>query len=82
MDRSEADGYVVDTVRIVRDRFGADGLRDLVTLATRELQRAEQAAAGLTSFEAEPESDPQRSHAEPADMADTQAWMAFTSKDS
>ena len=31
---ADVDAMVADAVRTVRDRFGADGLRDLVALAT------------------------------------------------
>lgn len=67
---SDIDRMVADAVRNVRDRFGADGLRDLVTLATSELQRTEQAADQLASGQYEQ-----------ADLGDTQAWMAFTGED-
>jgi hypothetical protein len=64
----DVDRMVSDAVRNIRDRFGVAGLRDLVTLATAELQRAEQLA--------------DRSAAQDTnDMADTQAWMAFTGED-
>jgi hypothetical protein len=64
----DIDRMVVDAVRNIRDRFGAAGLRDLVALATTELHRAEQAADGAVAQDA-------------ADMADTQAWVAFTGED-
>jgi hypothetical protein len=66
----DVDRMVVDAVRNVRDRFGVDGLRDLVNLATTELRRAERAAAELAE-----------NQQEPTDMGDTQAWMAFTGED-
>ncbi|HSI94251.1 MAG TPA: hypothetical protein VK925_12180 [Jiangellaceae bacterium] len=66
----DVDRMVADAVRNVRDRFGTDGLRDLVNLATSELRRAEQAAEQLRAG--------QQDH---ADMGDTQAWMAFTGED-
>jgi hypothetical protein len=71
MTNSAADALVIQTVRTIRDRFGADGLRDLVALATRELHEAERAA--------QPGEKPVRAWADPvADVADTQAWIAFT----
>lgn len=41
------DPVVLDAVHGIRDRFGAVGLRDLLTLATYELGIAEQAAEEL-----------------------------------
>ena len=71
MEHSHPDRLVVETVAHVRDRFGVDGLRDLVELATRELRRTEEALQGL---------------AEPAERVlsdagagepDTQTWQAY-----
>jgi hypothetical protein len=71
VEHSHRDRLVVETVAHVRDRFGIDGLRDLVELATRELRRTEQALQGL---------------AEPAERVlsdagagepDTQTWQAY-----
>ncbi len=42
-----ADADVVGAVYAVRDRFGAQGLRDLIALAERELVVTEQALAEL-----------------------------------
>ncbi len=64
----DVDRMVADAVRNIRDRFGAAGLRDLVALATTELQRAELAADRAAVQDT-------------ADVADTQAWMAFTGED-
>lgn len=64
----DVDRMVADAVRNIRDRFGAAGLRDLVALATTELRRAEQAVDGAAAQDT-------------ADVADTQAWMAFTGED-
>jgi hypothetical protein len=64
----DVDRMVSDAVRSIRDRFGVAGLRDLVTLATAELQRAEQLADRAAAQDTN-------------DMADTQAWMAFTGDD-
>jgi len=71
MTKSAADALVIQTVRTIRDRFGADGLRDLVALATSELRDAERAVQA---------DDPSaRAWSEPVgDVADTQAWLAFT----
>ncbi|MDP9443269.1 MAG: hypothetical protein M3P83_02530 [Actinomycetota bacterium] len=43
----QPDPAVVEAVRAVRDRFGAQGLRDLVALAQRELAAAEAVLAEL-----------------------------------
>lgn len=64
----DVDRMVADAVRNIRDRFGAAGLRDLIALATTELRRAEQAVDGAAAQDT-------------ADVADTQAWMAFTGED-
>jgi hypothetical protein len=64
----DVDRMVADAVRNIRDRFGTAGLRDLVALATTELRRAEQAIDGAAAQDT-------------TDMADTQAWMAFTGED-
>jgi hypothetical protein len=70
---ADVDAMVADAVRTVRDRFGADGLKDLVALATAEIQSSERAAADLAEV-AEPVS-----RADPAlGAADTQAWIAYT----
>lgn len=45
---SHVDPAVAALVHEVRDRFGARGLRDAITLATYELEIAEQAAASLS----------------------------------
>lgn len=66
----DVDRMVSDAVRNIRDRFGVPGLRDLVNLASSELQKAERAADQLAA-----------STGEQTDMADTQAWMAFTGDD-
>ena len=70
---TDVDAMVADAVRAVRDRFGADGLRDLVALAQSELESSERAVADLAPT-AEPE--PQQDSALGA--ADTQAWIAYT----
>ena len=44
---ADVDAMVADAVRTVRDRFGADGLRDLVALATAEIRSSELAVADL-----------------------------------
>lgn len=65
------DALVVDVVTRVRDRFGADGLRDLVSLAQRELSAVEQAEAGFQQID-----DPSTAGSG-SDVADTQAFAAF-----
>lgn len=72
MTNSGADTLVVQTVRTIRDRFGVEGLRDLVELATRELREAERAAPIGGSAAPRQEEDPA------GDVADTQQWIAFT----
>lgn len=69
----DVDAMVAEAVRSVRDRFGADGLRDLVALAREEINRSERAAGPLGEL-AEPSAAP----VETLDAADTQAWIAYT----
>jgi hypothetical protein len=45
---THVDPAVAEAVHHVRDRFGARGLRDLITLASYELDVAEAAAASLS----------------------------------
>lgn len=45
----DADPVVVEAVTMVRDRFGASGLRDAIVLAERELAVAEAALAELAA---------------------------------
>ena len=71
MEHSHPDQLVVEIVAHVRDRFGVEGLRDLVELATRELRRTEEALAGLTEPAERVLSD--SSAGEP----DTQTWRAY-----
>lgn len=61
------DPVVTQVVTSVRDRFGADGLRSLIDLARDELSRVEQAQ--------------QTQQPGGLDLADTQAWRAFTDTD-
>lgn len=68
----EVDPMVTAAVRNVRDRFGAEGLRDLMALAQRELHTVEEAERRLAAY-SEPSND-----AEPPDSADTQMWLAYT----
>jgi len=44
---SRVDPAVAEAVHSVRDRFGASGLRDLISLAGYELELAEEALASL-----------------------------------
>lgn len=46
---THVDPAVADAVHQVRDRFGARGLRDLITLASYELEVAETAFAALNA---------------------------------
>jgi hypothetical protein len=64
---------VADAVKTVRDRFGADGLRDLVALASEEIRSSELAVADLGEV-SEPTSQPHQG----LGTADTQAWIAYT----
>jgi hypothetical protein len=66
----DVDRLVAEAVRNIRDRFGVPGLRDLVNLASSELQRTERAANELAA-----------ATGDQTDMGDTQAWMAFTGDD-
>ena len=70
---ADVDAMVADTVRTVRDRFGADGLRDLVALASEEIRSSELAVADLGEV-GEPTSQPDQG----LGTADTQAWIAYT----
>jgi hypothetical protein len=73
---TEVDAMVADAVKSVRDRFGADGLRDLVALATAEIRSSEQAVADLSDLDtaaAEQDSG--------LGAADTQAWIAYSEQE-
>lgn len=69
---ADVDAMVVDAVRSVRDRFGADGLRDLVALATAEIQSSERAVADLGEL-----STPSIPRESGPEVADTQSWIAY-----
>lgn len=69
---ADVDAMVADAVRTVRDRFGADGLRDLVALATAEIRSSELAVADLEA------SEPTSRLDQGLGAADTQAWIAYT----
>lgn len=77
--RSDVDPMVLEAVKSVRDRFGAVGLRSLITLAGDELARVEQAEAQLAGIDRT--APPSERANEPLDAADTQAWLAFTDTD-
>jgi hypothetical protein len=47
----EIDPYIVDAVEHVSNRFGAQGLCDLIALAREELARAEAALKELSTLE-------------------------------
>jgi hypothetical protein len=47
----DVDPVVVDAVRTVSNRFGAQGLCDLIALAREELARAEEALKDLQNAE-------------------------------
>lgn len=68
----DVDPMVTAAVKNVRDRFGSEGLRDLMALAQMELRNAEQAERRLASDESANTSGGS------LDAADTQAWLAFT----
>lgn len=46
----EVDPVVVDAVAMVRDRFGADGLRDLVRLAQQAISQVDVTMAELADL--------------------------------
>ena len=73
---ADVDAMIVDAVRNVRDRFGSDGLREMIALANREINGAERAVAGLGT------DTPVAGSAAGYDSADTQAWIAYTGQDS
>lgn len=73
---ADVDAMVADAVRTIRDRFGADGLRDLVALASEEIRSSELAVADLGDVD-KPTSQPDQGFA----TADTQAWIAFTAQE-
>ncbi len=47
MTENQIDPLIVDAVENIRDRFGAPGLADLISLAQRELTVAEKALQEL-----------------------------------
>ncbi|HET7326180.1 MAG TPA: hypothetical protein VFJ14_02725 [Nocardioidaceae bacterium] len=51
MTEEEIDPIIVDNVEHVRDRFGAQGLREMIELARQELDAAEAALAELSEGE-------------------------------
>lgn len=71
----DVDPMVVDMLTTIRDRFGAEGLRDVIRLATIELTKVEEAEEQLASLDRPGE--PTVS-APATDSADTQAWLAYT----
>src|ERR687892_85414 len=72
---ADVDAMIVDAVRNVRDRFGSDGLREMIALANREINGAERAVAGLG------DDTPAAGSAAVYDSADTQAWIPDTRQD-
>lgn len=76
----EVDPMVTTAVMNVRDRFGAEGLRDLMAVAQMELRNAEAAEQRLAAL-SEPAAAAEPVAAEPVDAADTQAWLAYTEVD-
>jgi hypothetical protein len=75
---ADVDAMVADAVRNIRDRFGPEGLRDLVHLASLEIDRSERAVEDLGAL-AEPIGSTSEQTA--FDAADTQAWIAYTVRD-
>ncbi|HMG31783.1 MAG TPA: hypothetical protein VK585_16875 [Jiangellaceae bacterium] len=74
---ADVDAMVADAVRNIRDRFGPEGLRDLVTLANVEIDRSERAVEDLGALV-----EPSGTTSAPVyDSADTQAWIAYTDRD-
>lgn len=76
---ADVEPVIIDAVKVVRDRFGASGLRSLVTLASDELARVEEAESRLAAIDSGGQSKPPAN--EPLDAADTQAWKAYTEAD-
>jgi hypothetical protein len=73
----DVDAMVADAVRNIRDRFGPEGLRDLVQLASVEIDRTERAVESLGAG-----AEPSGATSERAfEAADTQAWIAYTDRD-
>lgn len=50
----DVDPVILDAVTLVRDRFGADGLRDLVLLSQQEILRVEAAMSELSDLATAP----------------------------
>ncbi|MGH8775487.1 MAG: hypothetical protein ACRDWI_10045 [Jiangellaceae bacterium] len=73
---SDVDAMIVDAVRNVRDRFGSDGLREMIALANVEIDSVERAIVDLGTDE------PAGTSAAAYDSADTQAWIADTGQES
>lgn len=71
----EVDPMVADAITAIRDRFGAEGLRDVISLATAELARVVDAEKQLAALDAEREAAAAANR--PA-SDDTQAWLAYT----
>lgn len=46
-EQQQVDPVIVDAVEHISNRFGTQGLADLIALARDELQRAEEALRGL-----------------------------------
>lgn len=79
---ADVDPMVTAAVQNVRDRFGSEGLRDLIALAQMELRNVEEVEHRLATYD-RPASSAGRSDAGGGDAgggdaADTQAWLAFT----
>lgn len=70
---SGIDPMVADAITAIRDRFGTEGLRDVINLATAELARVQAAEQELARL-----SQP-REPAAPTD--ETQAWLAYREAD-
>ncbi|PSL02521.1 hypothetical protein CLV30_110176 [Haloactinopolyspora alba] len=73
---ADVDPTVTAAVQNIRDRFGSEGLRDLIALAQMELRNVEEAERSLAGY-----AEPAAESAAPFDAADTQAWLAFTEVD-
>jgi hypothetical protein len=71
----EVDPMVADAITAIRDRFGAEGLRDVISLATIELARVMEAEKQLSALNAEREA---AAVADRPPSDDTQAWLAYT----
>jgi hypothetical protein len=72
---ADVDAMIADAVKNIRDRFGSEGLREMIAVANTEIGAAEQAESVLRDVDASTGATPAY------DSADTQAWIAYTGHD-